>query len=83
MNINDEVWVKLNDHGREIAKKEWDDLVAENPKVTLKYRHPFEDEEGWSRWQLWNLMQTFGSHLVMGRIPPFDTEIRTKEDMDG
>jgi repressor LexA len=70
INLNDKVRVKLNDLGREIHKKENDD----HPE----YQPPEEDENGWSEWQLWTLMRTFGPHMNLGVKVPFETTIELK-----
>lgn len=69
-NINNSVRVKLTDTGRHHNRQE-------HPRSA-----PFlkEDADGWSRWQLWDLMHTFGSLLSLGagRLP-FETEIEIPE----
>lgn len=74
-NVNDYVRVRLTDEGRAIHRKEYDDLIAAYPKITHAYTRPKEDAEGWSKWQLWDLMQRFGPYITMGMCPPFETEI--------
>ena len=32
-------------------------------------------ERGWSKWQLWHLMETFGTYFAMGEEPPFNLNI--------
>ena len=65
-NINHEVLVRLTDKGRKI--------VAEDPDGAYPYT---EDENGWSKWQLWVLMQVFGQHCWNGvKELPFETEIK-------
>lgn len=61
-NINDYVRVKLTFIG-------WALLNGKNRIVS-------EDTEGWSRWQLWDLMNTFGTSLYNGCDVPFETNIR-------
>ena len=39
------------------------------------YRPPDEDKDGWSRWQLWVLMETFGDVTGMSRPNCFDLNI--------
>lgn len=75
-NINDSVKVKLNDHGREILKQKHEMLfkVLGIPRYR-EFVPPQEDEQGWSKWQLWDLMQTFGTHISLGSKVPFETEI--------
>ena len=75
-NINEYVEVKLTKRGREIHRKNCDGLFAsmENPP---KYTPPKEDDDGWSKWQMWSLMQDFGASIYMGATEqPFETTIR-------
>lgn len=72
-NINDSVKVKLNDRGREILKQQHELLFKDIPRY--KFTPPREDAEGWSKWQMWDLMQTFGPHISLGSKVPFETEI--------
>lgn len=75
LNINHNVRVKLTDCGREIHRQNFAQFLATFPKFPYAYRQPEEDADGWSTWQLWNLMQEFGDHLHMGTSLPFDTTI--------
>jgi len=68
-NINDRVRVKLTKVGRDILKS--DNGAFHIPKK--------EDADGWSSWQLWVLMQTFGGHSMGGMDLPFETEIEIVE----
>ena len=52
MNINDFVWVKLTPAGNRVVGEK-----------TFQYH---DAGDGWSRWQLWVLMQVFGEHIYMG-----------------
>lgn len=70
-NINEHVWIKLTDAGRK-HHRERD--RARYPM--LDYSAPVESEDGWSRWQLWHLMQVFGEAIYMGGTAPFETTIR-------
>ena len=63
-NANDYVRVKLTAHGRELLKKQHESLNAMT--AYLRYLPPFEDADGWSKWQLHRLMSTFGAHTGMG-----------------
>lgn len=51
-NMNERVQVQLTDHGRKIYQ---DQLDAIGSKASKK-----EDSNGWSTWQLWDLMSVFG-----------------------
>jgi hypothetical protein len=75
-NINGYIRVKLTKHGKKIHRDRHDELNALYPKCKLKYRKPTEDAEGWSEWQAWHLMQTFGPHIGMGLDQPFDTNVQ-------
>jgi hypothetical protein len=65
-NINSYVYVRLTDMGKGILK----DLY---PTLTHLYA---ENELGWSKWQLHELMNVFGNHVHNGCIPPFELKIR-------
>lgn len=62
VNINDNVYVRLTARGRSI--------LLENAQPV-----PVPDADGYTRWQLWDLMQTFGKYLFNGSIVPFETDI--------
>ncbi len=77
-NINDYVRVKLTDLGRSVLAA--DDVLfwarhGGRPSGIGAYKPPKEDSEGWSKWQLWSLMQAFGSHLNLCCDPVFETTI--------
>jgi DNA-binding MarR family transcriptional regulator len=85
-NINRNVFVKLTDEGRRILRQAHDDLhahirsVSPMPTNPSEYRPPEEDEDGWSKWQLWELMASFGAHICNGCKPPFELTIRIPDD---
>jgi hypothetical protein len=64
-NINHMIRVKLTARGKRL-------LQMHRPICSATLR---VDADGWSEWQLWELMQTFGEHCVMGLEPPFETTI--------
>jgi hypothetical protein len=76
LNLNDNVKVRLNDRGREI-------LAGDTAKVRELFprysRRLEEDEQGWSTWQLWHLMEMFGPHMQLGVETPFDPEIEIED----
>lgn len=78
LNINEAVHVRLTDRGRAVLTRYYEDLEARiKTKVPLTRGDDFAtDADGWSRWQLWRLMQVFGSHTQMGCDPCFETTIR-------
>jgi hypothetical protein len=62
-NLNNCVRVKLTDEGRAyVAAK--DAMFRASHGVLLV--RPVESADGWSEWQMWELMQTFGDDIFMG-----------------
>jgi hypothetical protein len=74
-NINDNVRVRLTPHGHAIYRKNHDELYIFNANPN-PYRAPTEDADGWSTWQLWDLMSHFGASMHNGCKLPFETEIK-------
>ena len=75
ININDTVRVQLTAFGKEVLRKKFDETLRPRyPK--LKFALPEEDSGGWSSWQLWYLMNTFGECMFLdAQELPFRTEI--------
>ena len=67
-NINKYVKVRLTDFGRLRVKEYF-------KSIGLDSSYLVEDEAGWSKWQLWDLMSTLGPDISMGFELPFETEI--------
>lgn len=65
MNINDHVWVHLNDHGKKVFEASRASL-----ETVLGYK-PKAPDHGWCKFQMWCLMETFGPVLWMGAEVPF------------
>jgi hypothetical protein len=59
VNLNCYVYVRLTDAGRVVLSSQGIDA-------------PIEDPNGYGKWQLWQLMYAFGSHLSHGCRAPFD-----------
>jgi hypothetical protein len=68
-NINDDVRVKLNENGWDIHKKYW------LPYCSGNYTPPKADADGYVKFQLWDFMNIYGPHMVMGLPIPFDPYI--------
>lgn len=69
--INNLVRVKLTDKGRALhAADHALSCLSEGQKIPYKPRK--EDAEGYSEWQLWELMAAFGKHLGNGFDMPFN-----------
>lgn len=78
-NVNNYVRIKLTDYGKEILRKRFDEMHEKFPKAFKKFRTPKEDADGWSKWQMWDLMNTFGDYVSLGMEVPFDTVIEILE----
>ncbi len=74
-NINHTVRVKLTERGRLEHRKNHDEIAASFPNSKITYSPPAEDADGWSEWQLWDLMQHFGEITGMGSALCFETFI--------
>lgn len=80
-NINDKVKVKLTAAGRDELRAQYEDL--QQICTSLRpYQEPVEDEQGYSVWQLWHLMSTFGELMCNGGDLYFDLEIIIPSDGD-
>ncbi len=79
-NINENVKVKLTDYGREELLKSSENFRKMFPQVKLEYKLeyklPKEDKDGYSTWQLWDLMHQLGHLCIMGCKPPFETTMK-------
>ncbi len=73
-NINDNVKVKLTPHGIGVLISRHEKLMGEYP-----FRMPQIDSQGYTEYQLWELMNIFGEHMGMGSKLPFQTEIEIVE----
>lgn len=84
-NLNQYVKIKLTDYGRHVMKVEHDAIRVYFPKSEQWERvghfiYPEEDSEGWSKWQLHCVFETFGKYVGMGKQVPFETTIIILED---
>lgn len=76
MNINDFVKVKLTEYGKDILREKHENLRKRLPKM-WEYSGPIVDEEGYTKFQMWDLMKTFGPYMQLGNPQiPFETEIK-------
>jgi hypothetical protein len=79
-NINYPVKVRLTKFGKELHKKDWEDFwnsigrLDENPYTPLK-----TDADGYVEFQMWDLMDKFGSYCGFGGELPFETVILINE----
>jgi hypothetical protein len=73
-NMNDRVQIRLTTIGRTVVANDDAEVRAVFPSyggMTVN-----EDADGWSEWQLWEVMQVFGPSIYLAGKPPFDTTIR-------
>ena len=73
-NINHNVQVKLTNVGHGILKRNHIQL-CDSLKKERGYSPP-KEIDGWSTWQMWSLMETFGAHISLTGEVPFETEIK-------
>ena len=71
-NVNDIVRVKLTQVGLNIIRKKED--CYRHLKISGIKRK--KDKEGYTKFQLWELMSLFGDHLYNGCDVPFNPEIK-------
>ena len=71
-NMNNSVKVKLNNIGRAELKRIHDELYSDL-KIKKEYIEKNTDCNGYSSFQMHDLMNTFGHMMVMGCKTPFET----------
>lgn len=77
-NVNHYVRVKLTQVGLDELKRQHDELYAKVPSIHA-WKPPVTDKDGWSKHQLWSLMQDLGHLCGLGRATPFETTIEIIE----
>jgi len=76
-NINDNVKVRLTEHGHEILKQQYDEAVNRcHALKSMLFERYQEDADGWAEFALWDLMGRFGASMANGGEIPFNTTIR-------
>lgn len=75
-NVNYYVYVKLTNEGRRLLRKNHEDLYADWINTKPEYVETVEDDDGWSKWQMWVLMSELGGECLSGLNLPFETAIR-------
>lgn len=63
INLNEVVKVKLTDLGKEIYYHRFDDINKQWGKIVCEPSFPKTDEDGYSRFQLWDFMEIYGEHI--------------------
>jgi len=75
-NINQSVRVKLTDHGKKLLLDDYLALMGHYGRNVYEFHLPKEDMNGYVKYQLWDLMKTFGPHINIGTEMPFEAEIQ-------
>jgi hypothetical protein len=73
-NINNTVRVKLTTEGIKRLKENHNE-VFKDYKGKYPFHLPEIDKDGYTEFQLWNLMSEFGQYIHMGGSLLFETEI--------
>lgn len=75
-NVNSHVLVKLTESGKvQLCKDHYEFWISTGTKNVPEFNLPKEDSYGYSKWQLWNLMQLLGKYCGLGSQIPFETDI--------
>ena len=74
-NINNEVKVKLTAEALAIHRRKFEELHKTYPHALGEYAPPKVDADGWSKFQLWQLMHDFGPHMFCGSDQLFEDNI--------
>jgi hypothetical protein len=78
VNVNHYVKVKLNDIGIKELERQHKQLEAEYPMLG-GFKKPNVDENGYSTFQLHDLMRKFGHMMRIGFDCPFDMDVIFEE----
>ena len=80
-NINQMVLVKLTPAGKfQLCKDHYEFWLNSNPWFMREFKLPKEDSNGYSKWQLWHLMEALGKYCGLCKEPPFETDIILLKD---
>ena len=74
-NVNNYVKVKLNEAGLNELKRQHYELSKVIPNLR-EFRVPKTDQDGYSKWQLHSLMNTFGHMMTLSNEVAFDAVIK-------
>lgn len=78
VNFNDGVKVKLTEYGEQILKNRHEELNLHYLKRGVKDIGPYvsrADSEGYTSFQIWELMQKFGPYMSIAKPEPFKGEM--------
>ena len=67
INLNESIKVKLTDWGKEIYYHQYDRINQIAGREIGKPMFPKEDENGYTKFQLWCFMELYGEHVGMAK----------------
>ena len=73
-NIDDTIKIKLTEAGRLDLRRRYKELEKRYASLG-HFEMPEEDDEGWSKWSLMELILTFGPTTYQGLTMPFESEV--------
>ena len=73
-NIDDTIKIKLTEAGKLALRRRYDELEKRYDGLE-HFEMPDEDDEGWSKWSLMDLIVTFGPTTYTGLYMPFESEV--------
>ena len=65
INLNEMIKVKLTDYGKEIYYHQYDRTNQIAGREICKPKFPKEDENGYTKFQLWCFIELYGEHMGM------------------
>lgn len=77
-NMNQQIKVRLKQKGLDILKQQHDELDQWIRSRGGKGFNPFAvhiDDDGYTSFQMWDFMQKFGGHMMIGFDPPFHLDV--------
>lgn len=79
VNLSDDCWVQLTDVGRQ---KLWEQHAESFLSSEVPYRAPEEDEDGWSKWQTFDIFSRLGKYIMSGHesFGPIRTRIKVQAE---
>ena len=67
INLNEVVKVKFTDLGKDIYYHRFDELNQVYGRIVCKPSFPKEDAEGYTKFQLWDFIETYGEHVGIAK----------------
>lgn len=74
-NLNDYIKVKLTEYGRAVYKNHYAKYNLEGPKLNV-------DEEGYTKFQMWDFMHIFGDTMRMAGDLPYELNVEIQIEVE-